>query len=72
MTTEQLQHLGTLLTSGEDSAMLARELMIGQGIWNAQGLCDCLNAIAPVMLPRNYSKEWQYYCETKEMVFFCR
>jgi len=48
MTTEQLQHLGRLLVSGEDNALLARELMIGQGIWNAQGVCDCLNAVAPV------------------------
>jgi len=45
MTTEQLQHLGSLLTSGEDNALLARELMIGQGIWNAQGVCDCLNVV---------------------------
>jgi len=48
MTTEQLQHLGCLLVSGEDNALLARELMIGQGIWNVQGVCDCLNAVAPV------------------------
>jgi len=46
MTTEQLQNLGRLLTSGEDNALLARELMIGQGIWNVQGVCDILNVIA--------------------------
>jgi len=46
MEKEQLQHLGRLLTSGEDNALLARELMIGQGIWNVQGVCDILNAIS--------------------------
>jgi len=59
MTTEQLQNLGRLLTSGEDNALLARELMMGQGIWNAQGVCDCLNAVAPVnifLVPNGFWK----------------
>ena len=70
MDNSQLQHLGTLLTGGEESALLAREIMIGQGIWNAQGLCDCLNAVEPVALddwPRHLSiQEWGIIVFTDE------
>ena len=46
MENSQLQHLGKLLTGGEESALLARELMLGQGIWNAQGVIKCLYSIS--------------------------
>ena len=48
MENAQLQHLGRLLVSGEDNALLAREIMIGQGIWNSVMLCKCLNLVAPI------------------------
>ena len=45
MENSQLQHLGKLLTGGEDNAKLAREVMIGQGIWDAQGVISCLDKV---------------------------
>lgn len=61
MENSQLQHLGKLLTGGEDNAKLAREVMLGQGIWNPQGLCDCLNAVADQV---NWITAYKFICNS--------
>lgn len=62
MENSQLQHLGRLLVSGEDNALLARELMIGQGIWNMNGVCAFSDI--PKMRYFNFRPKLIYQLET--------